>query len=316
MEGISLRSSAGSHLGETRQLLVDAEASLNRMLPKQRDVLRQGSLKRARQNLENAKKSLQSDVKSSDLSLARALKVIEDCLPVDDVEERRRYLVEGIRRFKSAGWWTDAEELEMRLAKLDAAGPPGPPIEEEASSLQASRLTRAPAAPAVPGKSEHRFSALLKSGSVAEWLASFGGGWDEAEKTDLENLLSRGTRDFSAPGYRAFLIACFETTTDRDGLTSLVERADKPTKRFVETIYDLKEGRAVECFISDSPLGYVTKLVETLAGLKEDEGPKRGAWEFQLSTGRTVTIISSVKKDPETGRTESYVFKLEPAPSG
>ena len=260
--------------------------------------MRQGSLKRARRNLENAKKSLQNDVKTADLSLARALKVIEDCLPADDVEEKRRYLIEGIRRFKSAGWRTDAAELEMRLAKLDASGPAEPPLEEEDSKLGESRSTHVPAPPVAPGRGEHRFSTLLKSGSVTDWLASFEEGWDEGEKADLGNLLTRSTRDFSAPGYRAFLIACFETTADREGVTSLVERADKPTKRFVETICDLKEGRQVECFVSDSPLDYVTKLLETLAGLKEGEGPKRGRWEFQLSTGTSVIVVSNVKKDP------------------
>lgn len=310
-----MSSSAGAHQSETRQLLDDAEASLDRVLPKQRDVMRQGSLKRARQNLENGKKSLQSDIKSADLSLARALKVIEDCLPADDVEEKRRYLIEGIRRFKSAGWRTDAAELEMRLAKLDASGPPEPPMEEVVPELGASRSTHALVPPVAPGRSEHRFQTLLKSGSVADWLASFAEAWDEEQKADLGGLLTRGSRDFSAPGYRAFLIACFETTTDREGLTSLVQRTDKPTKRFVETICDLKEGREVECFVSDSPLDYATKLLETLAGLKEGEGPKRGTWEFQLSTGTTVTVVSSVKKDPETGRAESYVFKLKPAAS-
>lgn len=309
-----MSSSAGTHRSETRQLLVDAEASLDRVLRKQLDVMRQGSLKRARQNLERAKRSLPSDVNLADLYLARALKVIEDCLPADDVREKRRYLIEGTRRFKSAGWRTDAAELEMRLAKLDASGP-SEAMEEGLPNLEAPWPTRAQTASVPLGKSGHAFSTLLKSGSVADWLASFGGGWDEAQKADLGSLLSRSPRDFSAPGYRAFLIACFETTTDRDILASLVERADKPTKRFVETICDLKEGGEVECFVSDSPLEYVTKLLETLAGLKVEEGPKRGKWEFKLSTGTTVAVVSRVKKDPETGRAESYVFKLEAEPS-
>jgi len=280
-------------------------------MKREKDKTRLAELKNAERNLKESKSS-KSDATSSDFLLGMALKVIESHLPEDRIEKRRYYLTEAINLFELAHSPSDARVLDSRLRRL--------PVQIEEPKEQEKTVSPPMEAPvsvghlekhSVPGRSENRFSTLLKSGTVDEWLGDIGEAQGEGERADLVNALSLSTRDNAAAGYRSFLIACFESTADRDSLLSLVHGADKPTRRFVEILCDLKDKGEIECFINDSPLEYVTKLLEILAGVKEVEGPRRNKWEFQLSSGTAITVVSHAKKDLETGRVESYVFTRE-----
>lgn len=284
------------------------------MIRREKDKTRLAELENAEVYLRKAKSS-RDDSSSSDFLLGMALRVIESHLPKVNIEKRRYYLTEAIHWFELAGSASDAGVLESRLRTLPTPVEVKPPEKVVSPPEQESTSIASPEKSAAADKSESRFSTLLKSGTVDDWLGSIGKAQDEGERADLRSALSLSTRDYAAPAYKSFLIACFESAIDRSSLLSLVDGADKLTRRFVEILCDLKDKGEIECFINDSPLDYTTKLLEILAGLKEADGPKTGKWEFQLSTGTTITVVSQTKKDQETGRVESYVFRRESPPT-
>jgi len=290
-----------------------AQSDLRSIIRREKDRTRLAELENAERNLREAKKIMKDSPSSSDFLLGMALKVIESYLPEKSVERRRYYLTEAISRFELAGRTSDAGVLAARLQRLP------PPAEEAIESKETGPLPEGKpemavpvGKPAAPEPHENTFPALLRSGTVDDWLEKLEAQTEQGRR-DIGETLSGNARYLPTTGYRSFLVACFESETDKGDLISFVEGTDKLTKRFVEILRELKEKGEIECFINDSPLDYAVKALDIVAGVKEGEGenPKRGTWEFQLSDGNTVAVTSSVNKDASTGRVEGYVFRLE-----
>ena len=280
-----MSSPAGASSSDTRKLLGDAEASLNRLLSNERDAMRLGSLKRARQNLDNAKKSLQSDLSSADLSLARALKVIEDYLPADDLEERRLYLVEGIKRFKSAGWRTDATELEARLGKLAVPSPPKTPEPEKR----------------IPERQTVKFSEEIRNSSGEPTVEELLKLLETCSRTGRSLELDEKLTDDKKWG-RNFLIAIFDTNLSASQLFKVIYRPDKATTKAIRFLRSLKEDGVVEYDPASAErvdVDYLIKniLIPDFESLPPQENKRTETYPFLDSDGKEVSIIRETTLD-------------------
>jgi len=280
-----LGSSAGTRSSDTKKLLSDAEVSLNRLLSHERDALHLASLKRARQNLDDAKKSLQNDLSSADLSLARALKVIEDNLPADDFEEKRLYLVEGIKRFKSAGWTIDATELETRLRNL------------------AAPKTLEPEVPQPTVITDSDIDALILNPSPQGWLELIER--RRANQTRMDIMSHINASVYDKGWYRAFLIATLSSALSEADLRSIFGKIDdKYSSDAIQLFNALNDEGFKQYHPASSEQINVDEIVQLLGKkgkmLPSDDSNIRSIeYEFENALGEKIAITREIYREPD-----------------